>query len=365
MRLQRGRHEVKLMVRYPQEERRSLANFNDMYIDTGDGAKRPLSELADVKVQRGYSEINRIEQKRSITVTADVDESTAVASDIIRDLRSNFMPELLAQYPNVRVRWEGQQEQSQESVQSLFVGLLVALLAMFALLTLEFNSYLQPAIIMAVIPFGAIGALLGHAAMGLPLTLFSVLGLVALTGVVVNDSIVLVDFINHQLKEGVPLSEAVMQSGQRRFRPVLLTSMTTVAGLLPILTEKSFQAQILIPMANSLCFGLMLSTALVLVLVPTFYSVYGRFTIGHIHGTLDTTGHDEMQALAVRTGTQRTMRTGKRRRRPPQTTASARRNRHSLKSVCEDVCAPHGRSPWHTPDRGFTGNETGDGARAC
>lgn len=230
MRLQRGRHEVKLMVRYPQEERRSLANFNDMYIDTGDGAKRPLSELADVKVQRGYSEINRIEQKRSITVTADVDESTAVASDIIRDLRSNFMPELLAQYPNVRVRWEGQQEQSQESVQSLFVGLLVALLAMFALLTLEFNSYLQPAIIMAVIPFGAIGALLGHAAMGLPLTLFSVLGLVALTGVVVNDSIVLVDFINHQLKEGVPLSEAVMQSGQRRFRPVLLTSMTTVAG---------------------------------------------------------------------------------------------------------------------------------------
>ncbi|MEW4526486.1 efflux RND transporter permease subunit [Maioricimonas sp. JC845] len=298
MRLQRGRHEVKLMVRYPQEERRSLANFNDMYIDTGDGAKRPLSELADVKVQRGYSEINRIEQKRSITLTADVDESTAVASDIIRDLRSNFMPELLAEYPNIRVRWEGQQEQSQESVQSLFVGLLVALLAMFALLTLEFNSYLQPAIIMAVIPFGAIGALLGHAAMGLPLTLFSVLGLVALTGVVVNDSIVLVDFINHQLKEGVPLSEAVMQSGQRRFRPVLLTSMTTVAGLLPILTEKSFQAQILIPMANSLCFGLMLSTALVLILVPTFYSVYGRFTIGHIHGTLDTTGHDEMQALA-------------------------------------------------------------------
>ncbi len=275
MRLQRGRHEVKLMVRYPEEERRSLANFDDLRIDTGDGAKRPITELAKVNVARGYSEINRLNQKRSITITADVDESRANANRIVNDLRDSFMPGLLEKYPNLRVRWEGQKEQTVESMRSLFLGLVVALLAMFVLLTLEFGSYMQPAIVMAVIPFGAIGALWGHAWMGLPLTLFSVLGLVALTGIVVNDSIVLVDFVNSRLKDGVPLQQALIDSGRRRFRPVLLTSLTTIAGLLPILMEKSFQAQLLIPMASSLCFGLMLSTVLVLFLVPTFYTIYG------------------------------------------------------------------------------------------
>jgi HAE1 family hydrophobic/amphiphilic exporter-1 len=151
----------------------------------------------------------------------------------------------------------------------------VAMLATFVLLTVEFTSYGQPLVVMAVIPFGIVGAIWGHAFMGLPLTLFSILGLVALTGVVVNDSIVLVDFINARIRSGTPLREAVLEAGQRRFRPVLLTSMTTIAGLLPILNEKSFQAQLVIPMATSLCFGLLLSTLLVLVLVPTFYLVYG------------------------------------------------------------------------------------------
>ena len=279
MRLQRGRHEVKLMVRYPAEERRQLANFSELRVDTGDGVKRPVTELADVTLERGYSEINRIEQKRSITVTADVDDRVAVASEIVGTMQSSFVPGLLEKYPSVSVRWEGQQEQSQESVQSLMIGLLVALLATFVLLTLEFRSYMQPLIIMAVIPFGVIGALWGHAAMGLTLTIFSLLGLVALTGVVVNDSIVLVDFINSRVRNGVPLGTAIMEAGRRRFRPVLLTSMTTIAGLLPILTERSFQAQILIPMANSICFGLLLSTALVLILVPVMYSLYGRLVL--------------------------------------------------------------------------------------
>lgn len=185
------------------------------------------------------------------------------------------MEELLERHPGVSVRWEGQQEQSEESMKSLMFGLAIAMLATFALLTLEFRSYMQPAIVMSVIPFGLIGALWGHAAMGLPLTMFSLMGLVALTGVVVNDSIVLVDFINARVGEGVPLKQAILESGQRRFRPVILTSLTTVAGLLPILTETSLQAQILIPMANSLCFGLMVATVLVLLLVPTLYRVYG------------------------------------------------------------------------------------------
>jgi multidrug efflux pump subunit AcrB len=159
---------------------------------------------------------------------------------------------------------------------------------MYVLLTIQFTSYIQPVIVMGVIPFGFVGAIWGHAIMNIPLTLFSMLGLVALTGVVVNDSIVLVDFINARIRAGVPVPDAILQSGTRRFRPVLLTSMTTIAGLLPILTETSFQAQVVIPMAVSLCFGLSLATLLVLVLVPTFYSIYAGIAGDQITHDLDT-----------------------------------------------------------------------------
>ena len=278
MRLQRGRHEVKLMVRYPRDERRSLANFDDIRVRTGNGAERPLTELADVGVQRGYSVINRSDQLRSITITADVEESQGNAKKIVANLKSDFMPTFLKQYPDVRVRWEGQQEQTTESVTGLIEGLAIALVAMFVLLTLEFRSYFQPILILVIIPFGAIGAILGHFVMGLPVTLFSLFGLVALSGVVINDSIVLVDFINKKVRGGVPLKKALLESGERRFRPVMLTSVTTIAGLLPLLMETSFQAQVLIPMAVSLCFGLMLTTVLILVLVPTLYLVYYKST---------------------------------------------------------------------------------------
>ena len=277
MRLQRGRHEVKLMVRYPESDRRSLTDFKDVMVRTQDGTERPLTELAQIDVERGYSEINRVEQLRSVTVSADVQEQVANARQVVQDLQRDFIPALLKEYPHVSVRWEGQQEQTQESVQSLMAGFLVALLAMFVLLTMEFRSYLQPLMIMAIIPFGLIGAIAGHALLGMEVTLFSLFGLVALTGVVVNDSIVLIDFINTRVREGIPLYDAVVDAGIRRFRPVMLTSMTTIAGLLPMLLEQSFQAQILIPMATSLCFGLMLTTVLVLFLVPTYYLVYRRF----------------------------------------------------------------------------------------
>jgi len=276
MRLQRGRHEVKLMVRYPKEDRRSLAMLDEIRVNGGDGVQRPITELADVDVVRGYSEINRINQRRSITVSADVDEETANAEEIVRDLKASFLSQLLKDNPWLTVRWEGQQEQRSESISSLFTGMAIALVVMYVLLTIQFTSYIQPAIVMAVIPFGFVGAIWGHAIMNIPLTLFSMFGLVALTGVVVNDSIVLVDFINARIRRGVPIQEAILEAGTRRFRPVLLTSMTTIAGLLPILSEQSFQAQMVIPMAVSLCFGLSLATLLVLVLVPTFYSIYGR-----------------------------------------------------------------------------------------
>jgi len=278
MRLQRGRHEVKLMVRYPREDRRSLANFDEIRVRTAEGAERPLTALADVSVARGDSEINRVNQMRSITITADVDEVIANASDITRDLRTNFLPALFADYPGVDVRWEGQAEQTTESLASLFLGLAIAMFAMYVLLTLEFRSYLQPLLILSIIPFGVIGAIGGHALLGRNLTLFSLFGLVALTGVVVNDSIVLIDFINHRIRDGLPLRQALLDAGRRRFRPVLLTSVTTIAGLLPILTETSSQAQIVIPMATSLSFGLMFATLLVLFLIPVYYSVYARLT---------------------------------------------------------------------------------------
>ncbi len=296
MRLQRGRHEVKLMVRYPKDQRRSLANFEDIRVRVPAAAagrsnansqaemsssmmaaanemealEIPITELADIDVGRGYSEINRLDRMRSITISADVDEAQNNARAIVKDLKNEqglfarisakfsgivaplmggevqhktegFFDRLAAKYPAVKVSWEGQEEQRKESLGSLFLGAIVALLVMFGLLTLEFRTYLQPLLILAIIPFGIIGAIFGHAVMGIPMTLFSFFGLVALTGVVVNDSIVLIDFINRQVRNGVPIEEALLNSGRRRFRPVLLTSLTTIAGLLPILLETSFQ----------------------------------------------------------------------------------------------------------------------------
>ncbi|MCA9175048.1 MAG: efflux RND transporter permease subunit [Planctomycetales bacterium] len=278
MRLQRGRHEVKLMVRYPSEERRSLTNLREIRIRTEDGIERPLTEVADVEIVRGYSEINRVDQLRSITVSADLDEKVANARQIIQGpqgLKNQFIPNVLAkEFPNVQVRWEGQQQQTSESVGSLMRGLVIAMFGMFILLVVEFKSYLQPLLVMMIIPFGLIGAIIGHGIQGIPLTMFSLFGLVALTGIVVNDSIVLIDFINHRVRAGVPVNEALLQAGQRRFRPVMLTTITTVAGLLPILLETSLQAQVLIPMATSIAFGEIFATVLVLYLMPVSYWVY-------------------------------------------------------------------------------------------
>ncbi len=277
MRLQRGRHEVKLMVRYPQDERRSLATLDDIRVTGRDGVKRPLRELADITVDRGYSEINRLDQKRAISVVADIDvaKSSLTSGQVTADMEKRLMPKLLQEFPLVQVRWEGQREQTQESLESLGVGFIVALFAMFVLLTMEFKSYFQPLLIIFVIPFGIAGAVFGHAIMGMPLTLFSMFGLVALSGVVVNDSIVLIDFINHRVRAGHPLREALREAGCLRFRPVMLTSLTTIGGLMPLLLERSFQAQFLVPMATSMAFGLATTTFLVLILVPVMYSFFG------------------------------------------------------------------------------------------
>ena len=275
MRLQRGRHEVKLMVRYPANERNSLTQFSEIRVRGSDGVERPITELADPVVVRGYSEINRLDQQRSITVTADLDPSEANAQQIADALRTKyFNDEFHKKYPSVSVSWEGQQQQTYESITTLGIGSALALLAMYILLVIEFRSYFQPLLILAIIPFGIIGAVWGHAFMGLEVTLFSFFGLVALMGVVVNDSIVLVDFINHRVRGGMEPTQALVEAGRRRMRPVFLTSLTTIGGLFPMLLERSFQAQFLIPMATSIAFGLMLSTVLVLFQVPVFFQLY-------------------------------------------------------------------------------------------
>ncbi len=279
MRLQRGRHEVKLMVRYPEDERNSLLNLDEIRIRSREG-EIPLREVAQIDERRGYSEINRVDQLRSVTVTADLDEDRANARAIMASMQREFFPKLVAENEGIEVRIEGQQKDSEESVGSLIAGFGIAMCGMFVLLTIQFRSYLQPAFILTIVPFGLIGAILGHLLLGLPLTLFSLFGLVALSGVLVNDSIVLIDFINRKVNESAPVIPALIEAGQTRFRPVLLTSMTTIVGVAPLLFEKSLQVQILIPMATSLAFGLLLATLLVLVLVPSLYAIYARYIVG-------------------------------------------------------------------------------------
>lgn len=301
MRMQRGRDEVRLMVRLPENERRTFASFDELMIADAEGNKRPLTEIADARLSRSSAEINRVNRLRSITLSASVDASLpGLASKVTGDLQApqGFLEQLKADFQaetgeQLVVSWEGAQQQNAESFTSMFSGLVIALLAMYALLTMQFQSYLQPAIIMAIIPFGYIGAVFGHGILQIELTLFSFFGLVALTGVIVNDSIVLVDFMNRFVAEGGSLHDAVVEAGKRRFRAVMLTSATTIAGLFPMLLETSFQAQVLIPMAASLSFGLLFGTGMILLLVPTFYLLLARMFVETDLDDLPTAHSDE------------------------------------------------------------------------
>ena len=283
MRLQRGRHEVKLMVRYPKEQRRRLLSLPNIRVRGNDKAERPITEVAEITKVREYAELNRVNQLRSITISGDVDATTGVNSNMIyhadigdgkKSFVDFFNTDIKAKYPNVYIMFEGEAQQQKESLESMVIGFIVAMLVIFFVLTLQFKSYLQPFLIMSIIPFGLIGAVWGHYFMGLEVTLFSLCGIVALMGVVINDSIVLIDYINKHPERDADIHATLLNSGRDRFRPVLLTSITTVAGLLPLLLETSFQAQVLIPMATSLCFGLILGTVLILYLIPTFYVLY-------------------------------------------------------------------------------------------
>jgi multidrug efflux pump subunit AcrB len=273
LRIQRGRDDVKVMVRYADKQRSSLSGFEEMRIRTGDGQEIPIEEVADISHGRAYSIINRVDRKRTVTVISDIDETSANASQIVADLKANFLPKLVEHYPGITYDLEGQEKRTRESIDSLKGGYLLAMMGIFLLLASQFRSYIQPVIIMMAIPFGLIGAVFGHLVMGMEFTMISIFGIVALSGIVVNDSLILIDFINRAVRRGVDIETAVVESGKARFRPVLLTSITTIAGLLPILLERSFQAQFLIPMAISICFGLLAATVLTLLYVPALYLI--------------------------------------------------------------------------------------------
>lgn len=270
-RIQRGRDEVKVMVRYPSNERQSLADLEEMRIRTPDGMEVPFREIARAEPGRGYSSIKRVNRHRAINVTAEVDLSESNPRDVIADIEDSFLPRILAEHSRISYTLEGERREQGETLGGVFSGFILAMLIIYALLAIPFRSYVQPFIVMIAIPFSLVGAVWGHIIMGLDLTLLSVFGIVALTGVVVNDSLILVDFINRTVSTGTSLVEAVRDAGVARFRAILLTSMTTFAGLTPLLLEKSLQAKFLIPMAVSLGFGVMFVTAISLILVPTSY----------------------------------------------------------------------------------------------
>ncbi|UCH82684.1 MAG: efflux RND transporter permease subunit [Candidatus Latescibacterota bacterium] len=273
-RIQRGRDDVRVMVRYPESQRRSIGDLENMRIRTMDGGEVPFSTVAEARLGRGYSSIKRVDRQRAINVTADVDQKKGNAAEVLADLRSNVLPAILADYPGVRYSLEGEQREQRESMRGLMRGFMFALIMIFALMAIPFRSYIQPLIVMSIIPFGFVGAVWGHLIMRLNLTILSMFGLVALTGVVVNDSIVLVHFINRRRAEGLPLFEAVREAGISRFRPIILTSATTFAGLTPLLLERSVQAKFLVPMAVSLGFGVVFATFITLVIVPTLYVIF-------------------------------------------------------------------------------------------
>jgi len=272
-RIQRGRDDIRVMIRYPEEERKSLADIDNMRIRLVDGTEIPFNMVADVYQGRGYATINRADRRRIINVTADVDNEAANANEINQDLLDTVLPQLQRDYPGLVFKFEGEQREQKETARSLSGGVIIALLAIFGLLAVQFRSYSQPAIIMSAIPFGLVGAVIGHIIMGFNLSMLSVFGIVALAGVVVNDSLIMIDLINRERGERIELHQVIRDSATRRFRPIFLTTLTTFFGLAPMLLERSLQAKFLIPMAVSLAFGIVFATGITLLLVPSLYMI--------------------------------------------------------------------------------------------
>lgn len=271
LRQQDGRDEVRVLARLPEAERRSESDIEELLIRTPQGGEIPLHEAAEIDRGRSWPSIERANGKRIVHITAELREGEATPGMVIAKLKSEVLEKLPEKYPGLTYGMGGENREQSESLGSLRTGALLALLAIYALLAIPFKSYVQPLIVMAAIPFGIVGAIVGHVMLGFELSMISMMGMVALSGVVVNDSLVLIDATNEFRRRGASHFDAVVAAGVRRFRPILLTSVTTFLGLIPMILEPSVQARFLIPMAISLGFGVMFATGITLILVPALY----------------------------------------------------------------------------------------------
>lgn len=292
-RQQRDRDEVRVYVRLPKQERRSEYDIESMMVMIP-GGQIPLSEAATIERGRAYTSINRRNGRRVMNVTADVDDEVANANKIVADLQEEQLPALLADFPGLTFDLTGDQKEQAEVMSYLGKGAVLAFLAMFALVAVAFRSYVQPLIIGSILPFGFVGAVAGHIVMGFDLSLMSILGIVALFGIVVNDSLVLIVAVNRFREEGMTVTEALVAGGQRRFRPIILTSVTTFFGLMPMILETSVQAKFLVPMAISLGFGVLFATGIMLLLVPALYHI-----VDDIRGTSAVSEDSDEPALTA------------------------------------------------------------------
>jgi multidrug efflux pump subunit AcrB len=289
LRQQRGRDEVRVYVRLPREERRSLYHVDNLVIRTPLGGEMPVSEAAVVSRGQAYTVINRTDGRRNIRVIADIANEDTNSNEINAQIRRRELPQLVADIPGLAYDLGGEQERQAETMNALGLGFVLALITIFSILAVVFRSYAQPLLVMSGIPFGMVGAVWGHVVMGFDLSLMSMLGLVALSGVVVNDSLILIVAINrYREHEGLGLWEAVLAGSVRRFRPILLTSLTTFFGLAPMILETSVQARFLIPMAVSLGFGVLAGTFIMLLIIPCGYLILedARRTMGNFGARL-------------------------------------------------------------------------------
>jgi multidrug efflux pump subunit AcrB len=276
-RFQRGNDELRVMVRYPREERRSVGDLERMWIQLPDQTEAPFSSVASYDLGEGRSQIQRLDKKRTIRVKANVNQEILEPRAAVRKIRRDYLPEMLARYPGVTLELDGSSEEEEEALGLLMLVAFLVLGSLYALLAIPLRSYLQPLIIMSVIPFGLIGAVVGHAVLDTTISMVSIIGCISLAGVVVNDSLIMVDFVNRKTREGLDYAVASIEAGAERFRAIVLTSLTTFFGLLPIMFESSTQAQMILPMAVSLGFGILFSTVITLILVPALYNILADF----------------------------------------------------------------------------------------
>ncbi|MHA7864018.1 efflux RND transporter permease subunit [Flagellimonas marinaquae] len=272
MRQLRGMDEIEVRVKLPLEERKDIRNLENFLVRTQDGVEVPLMDVVEVEQREAFTSINRRDGRRVVNVGMDTEPANAVGR-VIAKVQEETLPQLRADFPGITWTFEGSQADMRESTSTLKAGFAIAMLLIYALLAIAFGSYVQPLIVMTAIPFGIVGAVIGHILLGYDLSLVSLMGVIALSGVVVNDSLIMIDYANKRRKEGDPIYKSIHEAGLRRFRPIILTTMTTFGGLAPIILETSSQAFYLIPMAISLGFGIVFATAIILVIVPCLYLI--------------------------------------------------------------------------------------------